>query len=157
MSFDQPPLFGDPPPPKPPDHDCPMCAGTGRITDTELRRLIEDRPGAVSNAHPSTSRTSAYTPSNVLRFGTQRFRCLTALREAGPSTAAKVAVLVGLSRNQTATRLGELRMDGFVAYCRDEHGGYVTEPTSQQVSRADEGIVQTITSAGAAALRAVRR
>lgn len=130
-----------------------MCGGTGRITDDEYRHLIEDRPGAVGRIHPNTSRAAAYTPSNVLRFGTQRYLCLKALRDIGPSTAARVSVVVGLSRNQTATRLGELREDGFVALCRDEHDRYVTDQTGP----SDEGIVQTITNAGAAALRAVKR
>ena len=129
-----------------------MCEGTGRVDDDTFRRLIEDRPGAVGRGHPSTSRSAAYTPSNVVRFGTQRHQCLAALRDRGPSTAARVALAVNLSRNQTATRLGELREDGLVAYCRDDDGTYLTEQTSPN----DEGIVQTITPAGLLALRAVR-
>jgi hypothetical protein len=148
----EPTLFPTDPPP-PPDHECPMCGGTGRVDDETFRRLIEDRPGAVGRKHPSTSREAAYEPNNVVRFGTERYKALTALRDLGPSNARRVAKAYGGIPNQTATRLGELRIDGFAARCRDDDGGYLVEETTT----GNEGIVHTITAAGLAALRAVKR
>lgn len=129
-------------------HECPTCNGSGVMFDADYRRMIEDRPGAVGANHPETSQRAARRPSNVVRFGTQRWRVLEALA-AGPMTAAELAARVGLSRNQTATRLGECRDANLVAYLRDDKGEFVLRPTGPR----DLGIVQEITLTGLAALR----
>jgi len=129
---------------------CPTCQGSGLVTAEELRRRIEDRPGQVGRKHPETSRRAAKDP----RFGTQKYRCLEVLSR-GARNAADVARAVGVSPNQTATRLGELREDGFVTYSRDEEGTILEGPTGRG---EHSGRVQEITDLGRTALwRAGRR
>jgi hypothetical protein len=140
----QPNLFGE--------FACPMCAGSGRVTEEMFRHYIEDMPGQVGTLHPDTSHKAA--SHSIPRWGTQRYSVLGALITlGGTATAAEVAVNVNLSRNQTATRLGELREGGFVAYARDEAGARVSAPTGP----TDEGLVQVITPAGRQAYWASRR
>lgn len=148
----QPDLFGGaaPPPPPSPPEPCPTCDGTGTVTRQQLLDLLADRAGAVGNVHPATSRRAAYRATNVVRFGSQRWKVLAALRDLGPMTAAEVAPHLDRSRNQTATRLLELHDGGLVAYVRDDRNERVTRPTSQH----DEGLVHVITPLGVAALRA---
>ena len=129
---------------------CPTCSGSGRLGPAEYRRLVADRPGAVGKTHPETSKKAARTPSNVVRFGTQRHLVLCLLGSSGPMTAAEVALQADLSRNQTATRLGECRDAGLVRYVRDANGNFITRPTGP----TDEGRLQEITPAGIAAIRA---
>jgi hypothetical protein len=110
--------------------------------------LFDGRPGKASGRAPQTSWRAARNPKNRMNFGTQRWEVAAVLLDCGPSTCAEVAVHVGLSRNQTATRLMELREDGFVAYLYDDAGVRVTRPTGPR----DEGLVQTITMSGVHAL-----
>jgi len=137
---DQPDLFSTVP--------CPTCRGSGLLTHEELRGRIEDLPGAVGRDHPETSRRAASL--DAPRFGTQRHRVLAAL-VPGPATAAEVASSTGLSRNQTATRLGELRQGGFVAYLRTPGG----TPVERRTGPRDTGLVQMLTGLGRSALAAL--
>jgi hypothetical protein len=126
-----------------PNHVCPTCSGTGQLTNAQYKDLIGNYSGAVGANHPETSRRAARRPSNTVRFGTQRYKALTVLL-SGPKTAAEVADRLDISRNQTATRLGECRDRHLVEYVRDDEGNFVTRPTGP----TDEGIVQRITALG---------
>jgi hypothetical protein len=125
-------------------HGCPLCGGTGVVTLEDYARQLENRPGAVGTNHPNTSKRAAKNPTNIIRFGTQRHRVLIALRDHGPQTCATIAERLNLSRNQTATRLGECRAAGLVEWHRNEAGEIITEPTGPN----DAGRVQNITQAG---------
>ena len=119
-----------------------------------------DKPGVVSNEHPSTSHVAAAT----VRAGSQRAQVLTALW-IKPATAYTlwmdrlVLNMAGhvVSPNQIATRLKELRDHGYVDYLRTFDGGpYVEEPTTT----GNTGLVQTLTGYGrrqVAALKASTR
>lgn len=109
----------------------------------------EPQPGAVGADHPETSQAAARSTPNRLRFKSQRANVLVALLDHGPATAADIADRLGISRNQIATRLGELRTIGWVDYARDSWGKVITAPTSSDA----EGMVQEITLAGEVALR----
>jgi predicted ArsR family transcriptional regulator len=103
-----------------------------------------DAPGPVGAAHPETSRAVA-----SLRFGSQRWRVLDVLADHSEGlTADAVGVSVGLSPNQAATRLGELRAGGWVQYLSDDTGSKVERLTS----RGNRALVQGVTVAGLAAL-----
>lgn len=112
----------------------------------------EPQPGAVGTDHPETSQGAARAVPNRLRFKGQRANVLAVLLEHGPSTAADVADRLGISRNQIATRLGELRAIGWVDYARDSWGKVITAPTSSD----SDGMVQEITLAGEVALKTAR-
>lgn len=90
--------------------------------------------GKVGRDHPDTSRRAATPP----RFGSQRWKVLEALVELGPKTSAELAPTIERSRNQTATRVLELRELGFVA---DTGHKRSTGP-------ADEGTVWAATATG---------
>ena len=74
----------------------------------------EARVGKVGHRHPATSREAAYLcrPS----FASQRAVVLVAVAVAGEYgvTVAAIADAMGVSRNQIATRMGELREQGWV-------------------------------------------
>jgi len=112
----------------------------------------EPAPGAVGIDHPETSRAAARSAPNRLRFKSQRANVLAVLLDHGPATAADIADRLGISRNQIATRLGELREVGWVDYARDSWGKVITAPTSSD----SEGMVQEITLTGECALRTAR-
>lgn len=131
---------------------CPTCAGHGTVTEEQLRGLIEGRPGKVGRSHPETSQRAARRPSNRIRFGTQRWQVLETLRHDGRQTAAEIAAEVGLSRNQTASRLHELREVGFVRCARDSDGQLLLRATGPK----DWGQVQEITEAGRRAIAVVK-
>lgn len=132
--------------------ECPMCRGTGTVSLFDFANHLDNKPGAVGRAHPETSVKAARRPSNIPRFGSQRWQALYILQNAGPMTCAELADRLSKSRNQTATRLGECREVGLVEWCRDENGNIVTRPTGPN----DEGRVQRITLAGRMALAATR-
>ena len=113
---------------------------------------IEPPPGQVGHDHPETSHAAARSAPNRLKFNSQRFRILEVLAAHGPATAAQVADRLGMSRNQTATRLGECRDAGWVDYARNSSGKVITAPTSSD----GEGMVQEVTNDGWAAMRAAR-
>lgn len=141
-------LFGNGEPLPPPERvPCPTCHGCGTVSPAEA---LGYAPGRVSAAHPETSQKAARRVSNRVRFGTQRHRCMDALAD-GALTAAEVADRIGLSRNQTATRLGELREAGFVAYLV-MNGARVTRPTGPN----DEGLLHRLTTAGREALEDIK-
>jgi len=146
--MDQTSIFDSNPDPNP-NHVCPTCSGTGQLTNGQYKDLIGNYPGAVGSNHPETSRRAASRPSNTLRFNTQRYKVLAVL-SSGHATAAEVAERVALSRNQTATRLGECRQTGLVEWMRDDTGNFVTRPTGP----TDDGRVQRITALGIRALKA---
>jgi hypothetical protein len=126
---------------------CPTCGGTGIAPNSIASTL--DAPGRIQTNAASTSKRAAGLNAPLPRFGTQRHECLLALDQRGPLTAAAVSRAIGTSRNQAATRLGELRDGGLVAYCRDpESGDLLTASTGP----ADEGLVQTITALGREAI-----
>lgn len=133
--FEQPDLFGDPQPPTSQTVCCPTCHGRGTVT--------VDLSGMVGKDHPSTSK-EVRTPSNRIRWESDRRRILSHLVEHGPSTAAEINETLRSSRNQTAARLKESRKLGHVAYALDENGRRYTRPTSEH----GDGLVQEITDAG---------
>jgi hypothetical protein len=137
--YEQPDLFGHPQPPAAQTICCPTCHGQGTV--------VADLSGKVGADHPSTSR-AVRTPSNRIRWGSQRQVVLSHLASRGPSTAAEVAETLGRSRNQTATRLQECRELGHVVYLLDED----SRPISRATSEDGEGLVQQITDAGRKAL-----
>lgn len=98
-------------------------------------------PGKVGRDHPATA-TDAATRGRF-RFGTQRHQVLAALTR-GDATAHTVAQRVGLTPNQCATRLLELREAGLVDFVRDDTGQVVTAPTTGGF----RGQVQCITAEG---------
>lgn len=116
----------------------------GMISTEKYRQMMEDRPGQVGAKDPSTSRRSAQSHP---RYGTQRWKVLRAL-ERGPHTAHEIAEALGKSPNLIATRLGELREGGFVAYHRNEQGMRVERETTP----GNTGLVQEITPLGRAVL-----
>jgi hypothetical protein len=99
-----------------------------------------DAPGMVGRDYPDTSHSAAVTP----KFNTQRYKVLEALRDRHRATAAMIAVDVGLSRNQTATRLLELRQGGYAMYVLDDQGNPIRNPTGPST----EGRVHELTHAG---------
>lgn len=118
-----------------------------------LFNVTHDLPdGAVGATHPSTSKDAARSASNRVRFNTQRYQVLECLSNHGPTTAAQIADRLGMARNQVATRLGECREAGHVAYVLTSSGAVLTARTSAD----SEGMVQEITTAGFEALRAAR-
>lgn len=123
---------------------CPTCGGRGSV----LRTLL----GKVGRNHPETSRRTAKSPINRIKWGTQRHNTLLALAEYGPMTAAEVADCIGVARNQTATRLQECRESGWVAYSVDHAGNRIERKTSEDAW----GLVQEITEAGRVALGNLR-
>ena len=107
-----------------------------------------DKPGVVSDEHPSTSHHAAAT----VKAGSQRAQVLMALW-CRPSTAhtlwANGLVLnrAGhvVSANQLATRLKELRDAGYADYLREWPGGPYVEEDTEGGNRA---LVQTLTGYG---------
>jgi hypothetical protein len=128
---------------------CPHCNGTGIVSAGSLL----GGPGRVGSHHPGTAQHAARQPSNVIRFGTQRWRVLDDLDRLGDSTCAETAARVGLSRNQCATRLLELRDVEMVAYVHDPDTG---EIVTRKTGPNDEGMVQAITAAGRAIIAPYR-
>jgi hypothetical protein len=134
----------DPPPAIPPgstvwlppaEHSCPTC---GR----EMGDL--DAPAPVGSSHPETSRAVA-----SLKFGSQRWRVLELLADHPEGlTACAVGAGIGLSPNQAATRLGELRSGGWVQYLTDDVGAHLKRLTA----RGNQALVQGVTLAGLAGL-----
>jgi hypothetical protein len=122
---------------------CPTCQGNGVVDKSVIP--------AVGKDHPATSHAAAKSPSNRVKFGSQRYRAMRLLSLHGPMTAAQIADQLGISRNQVATRLGECRELGWVVYLKDESGQRVVRKTS-----ADSlGLVQKITSSGLSKIRGV--
>lgn len=119
--------------------------GGGSMVLAAARSLFGQK-GKVSAAHPQTSHDAAR-----LQFGSQRFRVLRTIKAAGVvgATAAEVAAVHSLSRNQTATRLMELREWGFIEYRADNRGNPIKRATGPKA----EGLVQFITQAGREAVR----
>ena len=116
----------------------PCCPTCGR----DMGDL--DAPAPVGADHPETSRAVA-----SLRFGSQRWRVLELLAGHPEGlTADAVSAEVGLSPNQAATRLGELRAGGWVQYLSDESGRRLERLTS----RGNRALVQGVTVAGLAGL-----
>ena len=113
-----------------------------------MQASLWDKPGVVSNEHPSTSHHAAAT----VKAGSQRAQVLMALWSRA-STAhslwknGQVLNRAGhvVSANQIATRLKELRDMGCVDYLRDFPGGPYVEEDTQGGNRA---LVQTLTGYG---------
>lgn len=137
---------------------CPTCAGSGIAPASATGNVpgqldIFDAPGRLQANPHTTSARAAGKDRPIPRFGTQRHEALLALDQHGAQTAAEVAGRIGVSRNQTATRLGELREGGLIAYCRDiETGAIATRATGPD----DEGNLQIITAKGREALIRIR-
>jgi len=116
----------------------PCCPTCGR----EMGDL--DAPAPVGSSHPETSRAVS-----TLRFGSQRWRVLELLAGHPEGlTADAVGTGVGLSPNQAATRLGELRAGGWVQYLSDDSGRRLERLTS----RGNRALVQGVTLAGLSGL-----
>ena len=90
-----------------------------------------------------------YAAAVNVEFGGQRHRVLQAVARAGSATSDAVAQRLGLSPNQVATRLLELRTGGYLVRQRDDDGEYVTRPTSS----GRRGIVHVLTPVGVRLLR----
>lgn len=107
--------------------------------------------GATGHGHPDTSRRAAVL--GQVRFGTQKARLLSLIAGAGGDgmTAAEAAKRLGLSRNQTATRLGELREDGWVVRLETADGKYVERATD---TLGNTGIVHVLSDDGRVAFTA---
>lgn len=117
---------------------CPTCRGSGVVSND-----LALAAGKVGRHHPETSRRAARSASNRLTFGTQRWRVTEALLERA-KTAAEIADDLGMSRNQVATRLQELREAGLTQYVV-VNGERVT----RQTSNGSTGLVQQLTPYGA--------
>ena len=113
-----------------------------------MQASLWDKPGVVSNEHPSTSHHAAAT----VKAGSQRAQVLMALWSRA-STAhslwknGQVLNRAGhvVSANQIATRLKELRDGGLVEYQRTFPGGpYVVEDTTS----GNTAMVQALTGHG---------
>jgi len=122
----------------PPDQwgDCPHC---GR----PMGDL--DAGGTTGRTHPETSRRAAETK---VTYGHDRHAVMRELHRRGQANASHIAEAVGVSPNQTAARLLELRSAGYVRRVRDDDGKFVTLPTVS----GSTGIAQTLTPAGRALL-----
>jgi hypothetical protein len=90
----------------------------------------------------------------ALASGSVRYKPGTSEQLAYGMTAAEVAAAVGLSRNQTATRLGECREVGFVEWARGEDGRVEERETN---ASGDTGRVQRLTRLGRDALAGIQR
>jgi DNA-binding transcriptional ArsR family regulator len=120
---------------------------------TAASRAVEQNPGKVGRDHPGTSKHAASVP----RFGSQRWTVLDVLAENGShgATAAEVATAIaGVSPNQVATRLLELREAGLAARARSEDGGWLRRQTS---AAGTKGAVHVITALGVSVLEAEAR
>jgi hypothetical protein len=106
-----------------------------------------DRPvdGKVGKDHPDTSKQAA----RFVRYavGTQKAQLLDYVRDGGPDgvTCAEVAGLIGISRNQCATRMGELRDDGWVEPKLGLQGEPVTRVATITSKGETRGVVHVLT------------
>jgi len=113
-----------------------------------MQASLWDKPGVVSNEHPSTSHHAAAT----VKAGSQRAQVLGALWGGG-MTAYRLAVeglvlnsaALPVSPNQIATRLKELRDQGYVQYIREFPGGPFVE---QATTAGNTALVQALTGYG---------
>jgi len=117
-----------------------MSTGTGNCTECGRPLGDLEAAGKVGTAHPHTSYKAAVAP----RFATQRYRVLEVLRDFGQATTAAIADEMRMSRNQTATRVGELREGGYVTFVLDEDGKVACLPTGPSA----DGRVLQLTPAG---------
>lgn len=135
-----------------------VCALIDRYDGASVRAAVLalvdppglDAPGKVSTGAPSTSRRA----SENITHGSQRWAVLRHLSMERNATAAEIADVLGKSRNQTATRLGELHDAQLVEYVPSPTSpdGLLSRPTGP----SDRGLVHRITVAGLAALRSAR-
>lgn len=100
--------------------------------------------GRVGRSHPGTSAAAAADREYRVVWGNDRANCLLYLHARGPQTCAVVADHFGISRNQTATRMKELRKMQLVTYLLDADGRPVKRATGPRSS----GEVQRLTDAG---------
>lgn len=100
--------------------------------------------GQVGRAHPGTSSEAAADPVYRVLWGSDRANCVLFLYQHGPQTCAVVGDHFGIARNQTATRMKELRKMQLVDYLLDADGKRVTRPTGPR----SRGEVQYLTQAG---------
>ena len=99
--------------------------------------------------HPDTSRKAAELAApraGSQRAGSQRALLLDMAQELGEigMTAYQAAVTIDRSPNQTATRMQELREQGWLEYKLDEHGNRMERPTTP----GPTGLIQVMTAAG---------
>lgn len=120
----------------------PWCA------ECQLPDPGRPKAGKVGGAHPGTAKEAAQRAR--YRVGTQKARLLDAVARAGDRglTNAEAAGPLGCSRNQTATRMGELVEDGWVEKARAAGGGIVQRATD--ASGEYHGEVYVLTAAGKA-------
>lgn len=125
----------------PPHADAALDAVLALAGDTGTGSIaaVFAAAGQVGRDHPATSKQAARS----MRFGSQRHTVLGVVIGT-PSTAAEVADRLGLSRNQVATRLGELRQAGYVTWATDDHGRIVERATGP----SDTGRVHRATLLG---------
>lgn len=112
-----------------------------------LAGKLDHQNGKVGRDHPGTSKRAATAP----RFGSQRWTVLDMVAESDTvgRTAAEIADVLEMSRNQVATRLMELREAGCVARRRNDRGEVVERRTSSTAT----GAVHVVTDEGRAVLR----
>lgn len=119
-----------------------------------MRDPDEERSGKVGRDHPATSKDAAVRARPG--FATERALVLDYIASKGDdgATAAEVADALGRSRNQIATRCGELRETGWVEYliARDENGRPVFAQNGKpilvsrttSISSSTRGLVQRL-------------
>ena len=112
------------------------------------RRIQEERSGSVSRSAPSTSRQVA----NKFSFVSEAFKIMLRLIKVGPQNADQLAQVLDPRRgkdpdpSQTAARLRDLRLAGFVRRVKDPSTktGWMLGPTI----KGNEGICHEITDVG---------
>lgn len=144
-------LFDSPEPePRPPDRTRMDAARRA----AGLPDPTTPRAGKVGRMHPATSRTAAELVAP--RAGSKRARILDLLYanhsrgDRVGMTAAEIGDALGPSRNECATRLGELREQGWVEYVTPERfPGY---PKEWPTGNGNTGLLQVLTERGHAAM-----
>lgn len=126
-----------------PGSDLDLVAELLEVIEEQAAAVADElahKRGKVSNSHTDTAKRAAALP----RFGSQRWEVLDVVHELRGATAAEVADATGLSRNQAAARMLELREAGLLSRARTESGTYMERSTGP----GSTGVVHTVTAAG---------
>lgn len=139
----------------------PARTRSGSNPDVTMRpRTLPDpaRPvdGKVGRDHPETSQHAA----KLMRYkiGSQKSALLKLIADAEPHgvTNAEAAPVLNMSRNQCATRMGELRDDGWVEAKLDATGAKLTRVATITAHGETRGVVHVMTIEGRIKYRQLR-
>lgn len=111
------------------------------VEPVALRPPEQTRPAPVGRGMPETSRRAAALIAP--RAGSHRARLVGRLAEIGEANTYRLALDLGLMPPRAASRMKELRDDGWIEVVRNDDGTPRTAPTA-----ASEGEVYRLTDLG---------